>query len=89
RQRDALLELKPVLSEQISGLARRDEVQQRLVELEQQLPRQQQALRDVAGRQAQALQTRDQARHEEEAERRQQEQERLARSDNVMALRRG
>ncbi|UTV87010.1 AAA family ATPase [Cobetia amphilecti] len=89
RQRDALLELKPVLSEQISGLARRDEVQQRLVELEQQLPRQQQALRDVAGRQAQALQARDQARHEEDAERRQQEQERLARSDNVMALRRG
>ncbi|MDH2423098.1 AAA family ATPase [Cobetia amphilecti] len=89
RQRDALLELKPVLSEQISALARRDEVQQRLVELEQQLPRQQQALRDVAGRQAQALQARDQARHEEDAERRQQEQERLARSDNVMALRRG
>ena len=89
RQRDALLELKPVLSEQISGLARRDEVQQRLVELEQQLPRQQQALRDVAARQAQALQARDQARHEEDAERRQQEQERLARSDNVMALRRG
>ncbi|MDL2190457.1 AAA family ATPase [Cobetia sp. LC6] len=89
RQRDALLELKPVLSEQISGLARRDEVQQRLVELEQQLPRQQQALKDVAGQQAQALQARDQARHEEEAERRQQEQERLARSDNVLALRRG
>ena len=89
RQRDALLELKPVLSEQISGLARRDEVQQRLVELEQQLPRQQQALRDVAARQAQALQARDQARHEEDAERHQQEQERLARSDNVMALRRG
>ncbi|AZV32138.1 AAA family ATPase [Cobetia sp. ICG0124] len=89
RQRDALLQLKPVLSEQINGLARRDEVQQRLVELEQQLPRQQQALRDVAARQAQALQARDQARHEEDAERRQQEQERLARSDNVMALRRG
>ncbi|GED43461.1 AAA family ATPase [Cobetia marina] len=89
RQRDALLQLKPVLSEQINGLARRDEVQQRLVELEQQLPRQQEALRDVAARQAQALQARDQARHEEDAERRQQEQERLARSDNVMALRRG
>ncbi|MCO7232625.1 MULTISPECIES: AAA family ATPase [unclassified Cobetia] len=89
RQRDALLELKPVLSEQITGLARRDEVQQRLVELEQQLPRQQQALRDVAARQVQALQARDQARHEEDAERRQQEQERLARSDNVLALRRG
>ncbi|MDI6003315.1 AAA family ATPase [Cobetia marina] len=89
RQRDALLQLKPVLSEQINGLARRDEVQQRLVELEQLLPRQQQALRDVAARQAQALQGRDQARHEEDAERRQQEQERLARSDNVMALRRG
>ncbi|MDA5563094.1 AAA family ATPase [Cobetia sp. MMG027] len=89
RQRDALLQLKPVLSEQINGLARRDEVQQRLVELEQLLPRQQEALRDVAARQAQALQARDQARHEEDAERRQQEQERLARSDNVMALRRG
>lgn len=89
RQRDALLQLKPVLSEQINGLARRDEVQQRLVELEQQLPRQQEALRDVAAQQAQALQARDQARHEEDAERRQQEQERLARSDNVMALRRG
>ncbi|MEL0615715.1 AAA family ATPase [Cobetia marina] len=89
RQRDALLQLKPVLSEQINGLARRDEVQQRLVELEQLLPRQQQALHEVAARQAQALQARDQARHEEDAERRQQEQERLARSDNVMALRRG
>lgn len=89
RQRDALLQLNPLLREQISCLARHDEVHKRLVELEQLLPRQQQALNDVTSQKQRAQQAREQALNEEEAERRQQERERLARSDNVMALRRG